>query len=308
MSTKITTPELFNLSSNNTAATQLPVFTTSARPTSGSSGEMIFNSTTEKVEYWDGSKWNMIKDEVADQYNSSLIMNLDPNNSASYSGSGSTITDISGSATTYNGTLTGSFVSGSPSYFSLGTTNRITTTLGLTESSGYTISVFVFDTAGAGPEIAKRRQLYGTTSAAGNGGIFMMGGNITSGINPDKESIYFYQYDTPSNSNYIFSYAAGGEGLYNDSAWHSIQFSVSSSSQKLVVDGSEITWNNDAGGSLDIDFANLRFGGASNNSDTFSPPTVDRIGAMRVYSQALTVSEMQADYNIDCATYGLTAV
>ena len=33
MSTKITTPELFNLSSNNTAATQLPVFTTSTRPT-----------------------------------------------------------------------------------------------------------------------------------------------------------------------------------------------------------------------------------------------------------------------------------
>ena len=26
-------------------------------------GEMIFNSTTEKVEYWDGFKWNMIKDE-----------------------------------------------------------------------------------------------------------------------------------------------------------------------------------------------------------------------------------------------------
>ncbi len=63
MATKITTPELFNLSSNNTAATQLPVFTTSTRPTSGSSGEMIFNSTTEKVEYWDGFQWNIIKDE-----------------------------------------------------------------------------------------------------------------------------------------------------------------------------------------------------------------------------------------------------
>jgi hypothetical protein len=33
MATKITTPELFNLSSNNTEATQLPVFTTSTRPT-----------------------------------------------------------------------------------------------------------------------------------------------------------------------------------------------------------------------------------------------------------------------------------
>ena len=37
MATKITTPELFNLSSNNTAATQLPVFTTSTRPTSTTS-------------------------------------------------------------------------------------------------------------------------------------------------------------------------------------------------------------------------------------------------------------------------------
>jgi hypothetical protein len=64
MATKITTPELFNLSSNNTAATQLPVFTTSERPTSGSSGELLFNSTTEKVEYWDGFQWNMIKDEA----------------------------------------------------------------------------------------------------------------------------------------------------------------------------------------------------------------------------------------------------
>jgi len=34
-----------------------------------------------------------------------LIMNLDPNDSSSYGGSGSTITDISGSATSYNGTL-----------------------------------------------------------------------------------------------------------------------------------------------------------------------------------------------------------
>lgn len=37
MATKITTPELFNLSSNNTAATQLPVFTTSTRPTPATS-------------------------------------------------------------------------------------------------------------------------------------------------------------------------------------------------------------------------------------------------------------------------------
>jgi hypothetical protein len=57
--TKITNPELFNLGANNTAATQLPVMTTTQRiaMTGLSDGEMIFNSDTDKVEYWDGTKW-----------------------------------------------------------------------------------------------------------------------------------------------------------------------------------------------------------------------------------------------------------
>ena len=56
--TKITNPELFNLG-DSTSATQLPVMTTTQRTamTGLSDGEMIFNSTTDKVEYWDGTKW-----------------------------------------------------------------------------------------------------------------------------------------------------------------------------------------------------------------------------------------------------------
>ena len=52
--TKITNPELFNLG-DSTSATQLPVMTTTERiaMTGLSVGEMIFNSTTDKVEYWD---------------------------------------------------------------------------------------------------------------------------------------------------------------------------------------------------------------------------------------------------------------
>jgi len=53
--TKITTPELFNLQSNNTEGTQLPVMTTTERiaMTGMSNGELIFNSTTDSVEYYD---------------------------------------------------------------------------------------------------------------------------------------------------------------------------------------------------------------------------------------------------------------
>jgi len=56
--TKITNPELFNLG-DSTSATQLPVMTTTQKTamTGLSAGEMIFNSTTDKVEYWDGTKW-----------------------------------------------------------------------------------------------------------------------------------------------------------------------------------------------------------------------------------------------------------
>ena len=64
--TKITNPELFNLG-DSTSATQLPVMTTTQRTamTGLSVGEMIFNSTTDKVEYWDGTKWYGITYEVA---------------------------------------------------------------------------------------------------------------------------------------------------------------------------------------------------------------------------------------------------
>ena len=44
-------------------------------------GEMIFNSTTGKVEYWDGFQWNMIKDEMAVE---------SPYNNVLYTGNGNT--------------------------------------------------------------------------------------------------------------------------------------------------------------------------------------------------------------------------
>ena len=84
--TKITNPELFNLG-DSTSATQLPVMTTTERiaMTGLSVGEMIFNSTTDKVEYFDGTKWYGITYEVAAE---------SPYNNVLYTGNGGT-NDIS---------------------------------------------------------------------------------------------------------------------------------------------------------------------------------------------------------------------
>ena len=67
----------------NTTALQLPVRTTTERiaMTGLSDGEMIFNSTTDKVEYWDGYKWYGITYEVTGE---------SPYNNVLYTGTSST--------------------------------------------------------------------------------------------------------------------------------------------------------------------------------------------------------------------------
>ena len=60
--TKITSPDLFNLESLNTAL-KLPSGTTAERPTSPSTGEWRYNTTTNLVEFWDGGEWRDLQSE-----------------------------------------------------------------------------------------------------------------------------------------------------------------------------------------------------------------------------------------------------
>ena len=61
--TKITTPELFDLSTVNTAL-RLPNGGTATRPTSPSQGEWRFNTDLKYVEFYDGNNWRQIDTEV----------------------------------------------------------------------------------------------------------------------------------------------------------------------------------------------------------------------------------------------------
>ena len=103
--TKITNPELFNLG-DSTSATQLPVMTTTQRiaMTGLSVGEMIFNSTTDKVEYFDGTKWYAITYAAVPIITNSLKLYYDITDTSSYN-SGTTITDLSGQGN--NGAIVG---------------------------------------------------------------------------------------------------------------------------------------------------------------------------------------------------------
>ncbi len=60
--TKITTPEIFDLSATNTSL-KLPTGDTASRPTNPSTGEWRYNTTLKYVEYYDGSTWRQIQTE-----------------------------------------------------------------------------------------------------------------------------------------------------------------------------------------------------------------------------------------------------
>ncbi len=139
--TKITNPELFNLG-DSTSATQLPVMTTTQRTdmTGLSVGEMIFNSTTDKVEYFDGTKWYGITYEVPVV---PTQMYLDASNIASYNGGGSIWYDLSGNSN--NATFSGSTApSWNPNgYFNFDGSNDIMTVSGFYGFPVQTWSIWV---------------------------------------------------------------------------------------------------------------------------------------------------------------------
>jgi hypothetical protein len=92
---------LKNTTINDTSAIQLPVGTTAQRPGSPANGYMRFNTTENKVEYYSSDEWKFLP--TLGIVTDGLVLYLDAGNTASYPGSGTTWTDLSGNGN--NGTL-----------------------------------------------------------------------------------------------------------------------------------------------------------------------------------------------------------
>ena len=112
--TKITNSKLFNLG-GSTSATQLPVMTTAERIAmqNTSTGETIFNSTTDKVEYFDGTNWYGIN--YVSPLDPNLVLYLDAGNTNSYPGTGTTWFDLTENQN--NGTIIGATWNNGGGYF-----------------------------------------------------------------------------------------------------------------------------------------------------------------------------------------------
>jgi len=113
---------------DTTGAVQLPSGTTAQRPGSPSNGEMRYNTTDNKVEYYDGASWIQLTDSNADAYNVDFLV-------VAGGGAGGGDRDFrtgtggggaGGLRTSYGSTSGGGSSAQSPAEFVIGTTYTIT--------------------------------------------------------------------------------------------------------------------------------------------------------------------------------------
>ena len=244
-------------------------------PTATRSGQIYYNSTTEKVRFWNGSKWQDINS--TSMITSNLLLHWDMTDPSSYSGSGSTVTDISGNG--YNGTI-----QGNPTYSS--------------NSNGY----MVFDGFGdyitssfTQPSGARSFGMWvyydSLTQPNGEGyqlaGIQAGGGYTYQGI-VDGGNVYFY-----------IGTGTGGTISYQLSAgqWYY---------QCLTFDGS--TYN------VYVNGVSIQTGSANTGttSNTFQASAINgnyrlygRGAEWQFYGKGLTQAEVQQNFNAGRGRYGI---
>lgn len=221
-----------------------------------------------------------------------LVLYFDPSNTASYPGSGTTITDLSGNG--LNGTM--SNLSFTSSYFTYNGTNSqisISDNALLEPGSGdWTMEVWV------------------NQNATGNDvvlGKFDPGGlsqDVSYSIRTTS-STYYAQLGSGSGSgSTLFQNSTNHVGTLN--TWYQIVYvftNVAANTLQTFVNGTSIgSVNHSLAGLLNTS-TNLYIG--SYNNGEYAQWFDGKIGITRLYNRALTSAEVSENYNADKSKYGL---
>jgi hypothetical protein len=201
---------------------------------------------------------------------SGLVLNLDAGNPASYSGSGTTLTDISGNGN--NGTLvngpTYSSANGGSIVFD-GVDDRVDT-INVSSLTNMTIEMWIYDTRSSGDR--------DILSYNGNGGSYAFNGTTfrTDG-NGAGARVFGGVGNPPLNSWYRFCYVKNGDLYINQ-----IQYT---------------------GTGTDNPYGIISLG---NTRSDINNRLNGRIANTKIYNRALTAAEISQNYNALAPRYGLS--
>lgn len=271
---------LASLTVNDTGSLLLPKGTTAQRPGSPTTGTIRYNTTRKEIEFYNGSIWVSGVDKTVARVGS--ICYLDPGDLSSYSGSGSTITDLSGFGN--SGTLNNSppWTSNNGGYFSFNGSNQF-------------ISTNV--TRGAMGRDGSWSAWARYAGGAGDGYRAIVGG-VGSDIFFGKNSgtLDFGVQDGPYYSSFLSSSATAKPF---DGTWHYFVYTHEEGVGKFYMDGYLLSIGTFSRASSSELF---RFGTEQEGAGYFWQGD---IGPMAIYNKALSKLEIVRNYNIDRARFGV---
>lgn len=221
-----------------------------------------------------------------------MVLYFDPSNTASYPGSGTTITDLSGNG--LNGTM--SNLSFTSSYFTYNGTNSqisISDNASLEPGSGdWTMEVWVNQNA-TGNDV-----VLGKFNAGGSAQDVSYSIRTTS-------STYYAQLGSGSGSGAtLYQNSTNHVGTLN--TWYQIVYvftNVAANTLQTFVNGVSIGSVNHSLASLLNTTTGLYIG--SYNNGEYAQWFDGKIGITRLYNRALTSAEVSENYNADKSKYGL---
>ena len=254
-------------------------------------GEMIFNSTTGKVEYWDGFQWNMIKDEAVD-YTSNLLTWIDVGPGKSWSGSGSLMTDLSGNGNNF--TLTGQSYTAGNNYVTLPNSSAYATSnISMTYNVPKTLLMWHKISINSGYSTP-----FGTNSASYYS--YILYGNGTSTL-PDESVSTYTNYNV---TNYVSGLIRNGHYAYTDNTWRMMALVEDTTNwpnnMLLFYMNGSLAGQSSTGKYWSVDKLAIGRLGSTASGSFFGD-----VGQWRVYSESLTADKILAIYNATKAAYGL---
>lgn len=268
---------LKNTTINDTGYIQLPVGTTAQRPVSPTVGMIRYNTTTKNYEGYAEGQWINITSPVADIVTANLTLYYDYGNTSCYSGSGTSVNDLS--TGNNDGTLTGGV-----SYSS--------------SNSG------IMNFTGSGSYISTSYQVPGTArshfywvkfSTLNHASGYQLSGTQQSGA---------YTYIGIQNGGQIYFYIGSSTGgaigtTLSANTWYQLGQVIDSSGQVAIYLNGNSVYTTTA--SLGSTASSLFQVGAINNNHHVT----GSMGIITVYNTNLSAAQITQNYDAAKNRYGL---
>jgi hypothetical protein len=299
---------IIGTSSSNTQI--LAAGTTAQRPASPSAGQLRYNSSDNSFEVYVGNGWSQFAQGFGAYTTSNLLIHYDFSNTSCYSGSGSSISDLSG---TQGGTITGATFGGTnlAKYLSFTASGTTYVQMGSSipagqSTSALSVEAWIYITG-----------LGGTNASEGIGGIISSQNDVAgfrgASINTDTRTAHGggpngYHPQIGNGSAWATGYyqTAANTGAISNRWDHVVMTWSNGNPVRVYENGSVLSAGSTAAWNASIAWSSTYWAlGRQLSNSGYPRAYTGYIAIARIYNSALSDSEVLYNYNGQKSRFGL---